>query len=322
VLARAYAAVPIGVTVEGSNILTRSLIIYGQGAVRCHPWLRREIAAVETGDISAFERAACGHAGFVLRGIARAFALGLTNGRLARSPVSGPLGILVRRLTRTSAAFALVSEVTMLTLGSTLKRREKITGRLADALAWMYLGSAAVKRFHDEGQPPGDLPFVRWAGFTALAEAQRALAGVLDNLPNRPAAWCVRRLVFPLGGLAPDPDDALGATVARALLDDPAARSRLTRDIYLPHTDEPGLGRLEAALAKVAAAAPVAATLRDAVRGGRLEALPAATLAARAQVSGHITEAEAKTLDAAEAAREDAIQVDAFDDATYRRLRG
>jgi acyl-CoA dehydrogenase len=321
-LARAYAAVPIGITVEGANILTRSLIIYGQGAIRCHPWVWREIRAVEGRDVAAFDRAFFGHVGFVLRTAARAFVLGLTNGRSARSPVPGPLAPFVRRLTRTSAAFALISETAMLTLGPALKRREKITGRLADTLAWMYLGSAVIKRFHDEGQPVGDLPFLRWACAFALAEAQRALVGVLDNLPHRRAAWCVRRLVFPLGVRDREPDDALGGAVARALLTDQDARRRLTRDIYLPPADEPGLGRLDTALAKVLSVAPAEAKIRDAVRAGRLDAEPDRTLAARAVASGLITEAEKKALDEAEAARVDAIQVDAFDPDTYRRLRG
>jgi acyl-CoA dehydrogenase len=321
-LARSYAAVPIGITVEGANILTRSLIIYGQGVIRCHPWLWREIRAAEAGDVAGFDRAFFGHLAFVLRTAGRALALGLTNGRLAWSPVSGPLAPFLRRLTRASAAFALVSEAAMVTLGPALKRREKITGRLADALAWMYLGSATIKRFHDEGQPAGDLPFARWACTVALAEAQRALAGVLDNLPHRPAAWFVRRLVFPLGVRDREPDDALGGAVARTLLTDPEARRRLTRDIFIPPADEPGLGRLEAALAKVLAVAPIEARVRDAVRAGRLDPIPERTLAARALAAAVITEAEAKALDDAEAAREDAIQVDAFDPDAYHRLRG
>ena len=322
VLAHAYAAVPIGITVEGANILTRSLIIYGQGAIRCHPWLWREIRAVEARDLGGFDHAFFGHVGFVFRTAVRAFGLGLTHGRSARSPVPGPLAPFIRSLTWTSAAFALVSEAAMLTLGPALKRREKITGRLADALAYMYLSSAALKRFHDDGQPTGDLPFVRWACTYAQAEAQRALAGALDNLPHRLAAWCVRRIVFPLGMRSPEPDDALGGAAARALLTDHDARHRLTRDIYMPAADEPGLGRLEAARSKVIAAAPVVATIRDAVRRGVLDADPEHTLAGRASVSGLITEVEHKALAEAAEAREDAIQVDSFDSETYRRLRG
>lgn len=322
VLGHAYAAVPIGITVEGANILTRSLIIYGQGAIRCHPWAGEEIRAAEAGDLAGFDRALFGHLGFAVRNTIRALLLGLTNARLARSPVSGPLRPFIRHLTRMSTAFALVSDAAMLTLGAHLKRREKITGRLADALAWMYLGSTAIKKFHDAGQPERDLPFARWACTRALAEVQRALVGVLDNLPNRPVAWCCRRLVFPLGARYRDPDDALGGAVARALLDDQEARRRLTRDIYVPRPEEPGLGRLEAALEKAVAALPVQAKIRHAIRAGGLEATPEESLVSRAVAAGVITEAEGKCVEAADEARHEAIQVDAFDAETYRRLRG
>src|SRR5690606_11010887 len=163
ILARAHQAVPIGITVEGANILTRSMIIYGQGAIRCHPWAQKEIDAVAAGDLAAFDRALWGHVGFVASNAVRALLLGATGGRLARVPLGGAAGDALRRLSRWSAAFALVSDAAMGTLGAQLKRREKITGRLADALAWMYLGAAAVKRFVDDGRPEAELPFVRWA---------------------------------------------------------------------------------------------------------------------------------------------------------------
>jgi acyl-CoA dehydrogenase len=146
VLARAYMALPIGITVEGANILTRSMIIYGQGALRCHPYVREEMSAAAAGDLARFDRAFFGHVGSVVRNAVRALLLGLTDGRLARPTRAGSLGPILGRLSRLSAAFALVSDVAMATLGGQLKRREKISGRLADVLAWLYLASAAAKR--------------------------------------------------------------------------------------------------------------------------------------------------------------------------------
>jgi acyl-CoA dehydrogenase len=292
ILARAHVAAPIGITVEGSNILTRSMIIYGQGAIRCHPFAFEEIEAVAAGDRERFDRAFFGHVNFVFSTAARALVQGLCGGRLARPPEAGSAAPWLGRLARASAAFALVSDACMATLGGKLKRREKITGRLADVLAWMYLASATLKRFCDAGRPERERAFAEWACAHALFQCQQALGGVLDNLPNRAAAWALRPLVFPLGRRQRPPSDAQGAAVARALLDDPAARDALTADIYRPSAQEPGLGRLEAALEKAVAALAVEAKIREAVRAGRLDREP-------------------------DEAREEAIQVDAFDPKEY-----
>jgi acyl-CoA dehydrogenase len=312
VLARVHAAVPIGITVEGANILTRSMIIYGQGAVRCHPFALEEIRAFEARDLDRFDRAFFGHVGFVLRSALRAFGLALSGGRGARGIPSGPTRRLFQRLARISAAFAVASDAAMITLGGGLKRREKITGRLADVLAWTYMASAALKRFHDDGAPADDLPLVRFGCETALERAEAALAGILRNLPSRPAAWALRVLLLPLGRREVGPDDACGGEVARAVLDDPAVRARLTAGIYLPDADEPGLGRLDAALADAQVALPIEARLRRAVREGRLAHAPGEALAAAALEAGLLDEAERALLRAADRARDEAIQVDAF----------
>jgi acyl-CoA dehydrogenase len=314
-LARLYAAVPIGITVEGANILTRSMIIYGQGAIRCHPFVREEMMAVAGRDIARFDRAFFGHVGFVFRNAVRAFLQGLAGGRLGSVPAGGLVGRYLRRLTRVSAAFALVSDVAMATLGGKLKRREKISGRLADILAWMYLGSATLKRFWDEGQSAADAAFVRWACDHALWRIQEAFLGLFDNFPNRLAAAALRNLVFPFGARARPPSDALGAKVARALLEDRDGRLRLTREIYVPQPDEAGLGILEAALHEAAEALAVEAKIRDAVRAGRVDRLPGDALADRALEVGIITPAEREHLRKADRAREEAIQVDAFNPA-------
>ena len=319
-LAGAYAALPIGITVEGANILTRSLIIYGQGAIRCHPFVREEMEAVASQDLARFDRAFLGHIGFVLANAWRAWRLGLSAGGGAPSRAGAETSAVMGRLSRLSAAFALTSDVAMATLGGSLKRREKLSGRLADALAWLYLGSAAVKRHWDGGQPAQELAFFRWSTRHALFQAEQALLGVLDNLPNRPAAWLLRGIVFPRGPRNRAPSDRLGGEVARALLDDREERTRLTRDVYIPPATEPGLGRLEAALDKVVAAAPAEAKVRAAVRARRIERGPAATLVDRARGAGVISDSEHGIILEAREARDDLIQVDSFDPKTRALL--
>ena len=321
VLANAYQAVPIGITVEGANILTRSMIIYGQGAMRCHPFVQDEMRAAAEGDLVRFDGAFFGHVGHVASNAVRALLLGLTNGRVMRAPVAGRVKSAFGEFTRMSAAFALVSDAAMGTLGGRLKRREKITGRLADALAWMYLGSAALKRFVDQGQPSRDLPLVRYACGQALHEIQTALVGVLDNLPNRMAAVALRPLVFPLGARYRPVNDKLGAAVARELLEDREARLALTADIYIPPRDEPGLGRLETALDHAVAALGVETKIRDAVRAGLLDRAAGDVLLQQAVQAGVITTAERQQVIDADEVRDEVIQVDSFAADAFPRLR-
>jgi acyl-CoA dehydrogenase len=219
-----------------------------------------------------------------------------------------------------SAAFALCSDAAVATLGGQLKRREKLSGRFADALAWMYLGSAACKRFWDEGRREEDIPFLRWACELALFRVEEALRGVIDNFPNRPVALLLRALVFPFGVRQRPPSDALGSRVAAGLLEGRPHRERLTSDIYVPPRHEIGLGRLEAALVACVAARPAETRIRDAIRAGRLEPAPRRTLADRALAAGLITADERRLIDEAERGREEAIQVDAFDDLDRRTL--
>ena len=320
IVGRSYTSIPIAITVEGANILTRSMIIYGQGAIRCHPFALEEMRAVESGDVERFDRAFFGHLRFALTAALRAFLLGLSNGRLGRAP-SGLLQRHTRRLGRLSAAFAVVSEAAMVTLGGELKRREALTGRLADALAWLYLGSAVVKRFHDAGEPAREQPFAQWAVEHALAEIERALAGVLRNLPSRPVAWLLRVLAFPLGRTERGPDDALGARAAETLLGDDLARESVTAGIFVPPADEAGLGCLEAARTAAKPALAVEAKLRQLVRDRSLTHASDDILARAAASAGLITDAELELVTAADRARERAIEVDAFDPDEYRSLR-
>jgi acyl-CoA dehydrogenase len=311
ILANAYISAPIGITVEGANILTRTLIIFGQGALRCHPYARLEMDAVAQRDLVAFDRVFFGHVGFVLRNTLRAFGLGLTNGRLGAPAVDRQVARTVGRLDRLSAAFALSADAAMASLGGDLKRREKLSGRLADGLTWLYLGATTVKKYSDDGCPAEDRDAFLWAGDLAVWNIQQALTGFLDNLPSRPLAWALRRLIFPWGARAVPPADRLGGRVARGLLEGGALWTRLTRHIYIPAHDEPGLGRLERALSLVLAARPLTARLKDAVRQGKVAPTPAAGLADRAEAAGVLTGDEAGLWRQAVAARAEAVSVDA-----------
>ena len=320
ILAHAYQAVPVGITVEGANILTRSMIIYGQGAIRCHPYVQRELKAIADNDVRTFDRAFFGHIGHVATNVARTLLLGLTGARLAAAPGGRLVGRYLQHLGHASAAFAVISDVAMATLGGTLKRREKISGRLADALAWLYLGAAAVKRFADDGRRVSDEPFLRYACDLALFRVQTALAGVLDNLPNRVVGTLLRPIVFPFGLRRREPDDRLGAEVARGLLEDRKARLTLTRGIYIPPPEEPGLGRLEAALDRAVEALSVEAKIRDAVRNGRLDRAPGDELLENALAAGIITAKDRQTVLAADELRGEVIKVDAFDPQTFESI--
>jgi acyl-CoA dehydrogenase len=320
VLGRIYTAAPIAITVEGANILTRSLIVFGQGSIRCHPFVRQEVQAIEQNDAKAFDRLLLQHLGFMVRNAWRSFAMAVTGARFVQVPVEGPVAGYCRRLTCYSSAFALVTDAALTTLGGSLKRREKISGRLADALAWMYLASATIKRFHDEGSPAADAPLLRWSCDLALWNIEQALRGVIENLPNRLVAWKLRVLVFPLGTRRTPPSDALGAMIAQAILDGGDMRLRLTRDIFVPSANDPGLGHLETALATAVSARPAADKLAAAKRDGHLAGEPAADHIDRALALGILDAAEVQLLRQASTDQDAAIAVDAFAADEYRRL--
>jgi len=320
-LGSAYQAVPIGITVEGANILTRTMIVFGQGAIRCHPFALKEMRAASARDVAAFDAAFFGHVNFVATNVVRSLVLGATGGAFASVPRGGRAGLAMKKLTRMSASFALVSDLAMGTLGGTLKRKEKITGRLADALAWMYIGTAVVNRHCAEAQQ-SDHALFDWAIDEALFNTQEALRGVLDNLPNRAAATAIRPFVFPIGARRRPPTDRTSTACARALLDGNEARVRLTRDMYLPGANDPGLGRLERALALTIEAEPLRKKLRDAqkakilARGAELEIVDEAV------AKNVLTASERDKVKVAFEARDDAIQVDDYAPEAYRSLRG
>jgi acyl-CoA dehydrogenase len=314
VLAHAYQSIPIGITVEGANILTRSMIVFGQGAIRCHPFVQDEMAAEAAGDVARFDRAFFGHVGLVFGNGARALVHGLTGSAFAGSPVSGAAAPYFKEFTRSAAIFGLLADVAMGTLGAELKRKENLSGRLADGLAYLYLASGALKRFVDDGQPERDRAAFRWALEHALFEFHTAMLGLLDNLPLRIAAWKLRFLCYPFGMRFRPPSDRLGAKLARGLLEGGELREALTGLVYVPRGDEPGLARVEIALAAVVAALPVRAKLKDAQRAKKLpRKLEFTELVAKAREAGVLDAAEVELVRKADAARQAAVLVDAFE---------
>ncbi|MDH5631470.1 MAG: acyl-CoA dehydrogenase [Gammaproteobacteria bacterium] len=317
VLGRTYQALPISITVEGANILTRSLIIYGQGAIRCHPYVFSEMQAVANEDRQAgardFDRALWGHIGFTISNAARSFLLGITSAVLVPRPVGGISGRFCQHFSRISAAFAFCSDVAMLVLGGSLKRREKLSGRFADVLSQMYLASAVLKRFHDQGSPPDDLPFVKWYCYLALYRCQEALDGVIRNFPSKPVGWIMRLVVFPVGKWFFEPGDRLGHKIATTLLEPSEARDRLTEGVFVSNDANDAMGRVEVALPKVIAAEEATKKLRKADIGYEYRALKDLEgLIDEALKRGVIDASEAQLVRAGDEARRSVVRVDDF----------
>lgn len=257
-LGRAYQAIPVGITVEGANILTRSLIIFGQGAIRCHPWLMKEITAASLPNkqeaLESFDEALMGHVGYAIQNGARSLFHGLTKGYFADSPIDGVNAKYYRRLSRMSAAYSFLADFAMLFLGGGLKRKEMLSGRFADGLTHMYMASAVLKRFEDTGRPAADQPLLEWSVRHALFETQVALDQILRNFPSTPIGLILRGIVFPLGRRYRTPNDTLTQACARILLSESEARDRLTAGVYLSDDPEDVTGCLDFALRAVVAA--------------------------------------------------------------------
>jgi len=315
---RGYQVIPVGITVEGANILTRSLIIFGQGAIRCHPYVLREMrAAKELQGRAAsveFDDALTSHIGHTLANGVRALVHGLTGAALAPAPAAAAreTRIYYRRLSRMAAAFALVADVSMLVLGGALKRKEKISARLGDVLSLMYLASATLKRYEDQGRQAEDLPLLHWSVQDALHQAQVALDGVLANSPVRVVALLLRAAVFPLGKRLAPPSDLINHRCAQLLLAPGAARERLTAGMYLAQSEADPTGELEAAFLATIACEPLERKLRQALRQGALEPRAGVDPALLAREQGVFSADEHAQWQRKESLRKGVIRVDDF----------
>jgi acyl-CoA dehydrogenase len=315
-LARAYQSVPIAITVEGANILTRSMIIYGQGAIRGHPYVLKEIAATKEADLGKalvdFDAAFFGHVAFVISNFARTLWMGFTRAFFTGAPGDAHTRRYYQQLTRLSSAFALMSDAAMFVLGGSLKRRERLSARLGDILSWLYLASTVLKRYEDSGRPADDLPFVRWAMQDALYKIQQAFYGLFENLPSRLVAIVLRHVIFSYGREFEPPRDQLGQAVVATLLAPCAARERVTAGIFIPKNEDEAVGTLEAALRAVIAAEAVETKIRAGVKAGTLTSRRADELAAQAVANKLISGDEAAVLTRAQALRRKVIMVDDF----------
>ena len=323
-IGRVYEAIPISITVEGANILTRSMIIFGQGAIRCHPYLLKEINAAQMADeteaLKAFDDALFRHGGYLMSNFVRSFWLGLTNARLAFPPGDADTRQYYRAVTRLSAAFALVSDVALLSLGGKLKRKERLSGRFADVLSNLYLCSAVLKHWEDQGRFHSDLPLLHYACRQTIYRAQQSLLAVFWNIPFRPLAYLLRAAVFPGRKPYRPADDHLIHQVASLLLEPSATRDRLTEGVFI--TDEPSdaTGRIEYALETVSAAEPAERKIRDAARKGVLKINGQMPDLDAAVSAGVLDANEADQLREAWRASLDAIQVDEFPQDHLRKL--
>lgn len=297
-----WRALPIGITVEGANILTRNLIIFGQGSIRCHPHLLDEMAALDEPDrekaLDAFDRAFWSHVGHTLATLGRALGRSWTGGRFAPAPEAGPVTRHYRQLARYAACFALTADLALMTLGGALKRKETISARLGDILSELYLLSAVLKRWQDEGREAEDLPLVDLCMETGLARIETAFDGVLANLPSRPAAGLLR-VLMPMGGRR-GPSDELVQTCADILMAPSETRERLTAGLYLGREGD-SVHALERAF-----------TLVVETESARRRLKQTGLDLAAARDRGVVSAEEAERLAAAEAAVAEVIEVDDF----------
>lgn len=317
-LGGAYMQMPVSITVEGANILTRSLIIFGQGAIRCHPYVLREIEATRETDArrasADFDRALFGHIRFVLSNMARSFVMGLCGSHCATVPhdVAPETRRYYQQLTRFSAALAFLSDISMGSLGGALKRKEKLSARLGDILSMLYLCSATLKRYELEGRQSADAPLMHWSIWDAMFKAQNAIEGVLANFPNRVMAGLLRTLIFPLGRPYVVPSDSLGQSVARLLIEPSASRDRLTAGMHISTNEDNPVGAIELAMAATIAVEPIEARIRDAMKSARFSAPAGRGPVAAAYAAGVITAEEMSMLGRARRLSELVIRVDDF----------
>jgi acyl-CoA dehydrogenase len=317
-LGRGYQSIPIAITVEGANILTRSLIIFGQGAIRCHPYVLREMSAARNPDrergVDEFDRALFGHIGFTISNAARSLVMALTLARFRNVVDTGPTRRYYQHIERFSASFAFATDVAMLTLGGYLKKKESISARLGDVLSSMYLASMVLKHHEDQGSPPADLPIVEWSCRELLYQAQEQLHGVLRNFPVRPMAWLMRVFIFPRGLTYFAPGDRLSRTVAGLVQTAGEPRDRLTAGVYRELRPGNALGALQQVLELAPAAELIEKKLRvEGVRTGRVAALDLPGQIEQGRALGILTPAEADALRHYDELVMDIVNVDEFE---------
>ncbi len=315
-LGRGWQAVPISITVEGANIMTRTLMIFGQGAILCHPWVLKEMRAAQDPDrergLVNFDAALFGHIGFALSNAVRSWWFGFTGAQIGAAPGSDYTRRFYRKLNRYSACLALLADTSMLLLGGKLKFKEKLSGRLGDVLSQLYISSSMLKRFHDQGEPQSDQPLLAWAFHHSMHKSEVALSGALRNFPIRPVGWLLWLLVFPWGRRAQPPSDRLGHRAASILLAPNAARDRLREGVFLTPCANNPAGRIDSYLAKFVSAEPLERKFLKALKQHDIEALEFDGQLDEGVREGWISETERRQLEDLRAMTLDTISVDDF----------
>jgi acyl-CoA dehydrogenase len=314
-LGRGYQSVPIAITVEGANILTRNMIIFGQGAMRCHPYIFAELEAAKMTDekasLVAFDKAIMGHMSFSISNVVRTFFLSLTSGLLVLAP-AGKTKRFYQQATRFSAAFALIADMSLILLGGALKRKESISARLGDILSYLYLISSVLKHYVDQGSPEADLPLVQASCENYFYQIQEKFAALLQNFPNRFAAGLLGLLIFPWGKNFRPSTDKLGRKVAQLFLSPTATRDRLTVEVYKLPTPNNSFAHVQDALLKSIASEPVEKLLRTAVKDKVISGMTLTEQAEQALKLGVISAEQHELVIQAEMARRVVIDVDDF----------
>ena len=317
-LARSWQGAPIFITVEGANILSRNLMIFGQGAIRCHPYVLKEMALAGREDhdqaLYEFDGLLMQHIGFAVSNAASTLLLSLTFGLVGAAPGDSLARPYFRALNRLAAAFAMLADFSMMLLGGELKRRERLSARLGDVLSHLYLASAALKRYHDQGSPEHLRPLLQWALEESLGHAEQALDDLLSNFPNRVFGCLLRVLVFPFGRRHKGPSDELDAQIA-ALIGRPRgdlALEEVLQGCYRPQDANDPVGALQHAVNLLDAALPLQKKLHKAIKAGQVEPTVGETLIDAALRGGQLSAEEAQTLREAEVARRKVIDVDDF----------
>jgi len=322
-LGRGYQGMPIWITVEGANILTRNMMIFGQGAIRCHPYVLKEMQAARMEDqvkgLEEFDRHLFGHIGYSIGNAVRSMVLGLSFARFAAVPTDQKTAKYYRKLTRYSAALAFSSDIAMLVLGGKLKHKERISARLGDVLSQLYICSAMLKRFEIQGRPAADQPILAWAFHDAIYKIQIALGSVVDNFPSRAVRVLLSVFIFPFGRHEREPGDRLSHKVSQLLMSPSETRKRLTDGVFISDKATNPIGLLELALPRVIATEPLERRLHKAEISGKLDEFDRATQLKRAVEQSIISADESKELEAVRAMVSEIIAVDEFE-SSYLRM--
>ena len=324
VMAHPYISTPLAITVEGANIMTRTLIIFGQGVLRAHPYAYKEVIAVENNDKKAFDKALWGHVGHIVTNLCRSIVLSLTRGFFVFTP-GGKSRRIYQKLTWVSSVFSLMTDVAMGSLGGGLKTKGKITGRYADILAWMYLLTCTLRRYREEGEKKEDWPVIQYVANYAFNEIQKAFEGIFENLKVPGFSWFLRGPVnwwMGLNSLDTPPSDSLSHKLSHLIQQDGDQRDRLTKGMYISDDPEDGLNRMDQAFKMVKKAEAIEKKIRKAKRAKILPKKPVAHTMDLALEKSVITKEEYELIKKAEEMRNDAIQVDSFSQEDYLARKG